>query len=283
MSWIYCLFHWILNCLKSRFSQDLQLVDSDLPEAVDGTVFQLLSAVGSAILVFIGSGYVAAAIPFCIFLLYLIQFYYLRTSRQLRLLDIEAKAPLFSQFLETMSGISCIRAYGWTGEYMQRNFEILDASQKPYYLLWCIQRWLTLVLDLFIAGIAILLVALATNIHAGSTGFLGVALFNIVTFSTTLQLLVTNWTQLETAVGAVNRIRSFVLKTKSEDLYDERAETPKDWPKDGAVTFTDVSASYQSSLGPVLKQINLSIRPGEKIAICGRTGRLVCPIPSIMF
>lgn len=249
------------------------MIDNDLPQAIDHTVFQALSAIGSAVLIFVGSGYVAAAIPVCIFALYLIQFYYLRTSRQLRLLDIEAKAPLFSQFLETLGGISCIRAYGWTEDYMKRNYDVLDASQKPYYLLLCIQRWLTLVLDLFVAGIAILLVAIATNVHNGSTGFLGAALSNVVSFSTTLQLLVTSWTQLETATGAINRIRTYVSKTICEDLESERDEVPGDWPKYGAVTFTNVSASYQSSLEPVLKQVNLSIRPGEKVAICGRTGR----------
>lgn len=241
--------------------------------SIDQTVFQFLSAIVSAVLVFIGSGYIAAAIPFCIVALVLIQFYYLRTSRQLRLLDIEAKAPLFSQFLETLNGISCIRAYGWTENYMERNTKALNISQKPYYLLWCIQRWLTLVLDLFNAGVAILLVSIATNIRNGSTGFLGVALFNIVTFSSTLQTLVTQWTQVETALGAINRIRSYVINVKDENLPSETGSVPENWPAHGAVSFKDISASYESSLEPALKEISLSIEAGERVAICGRTGR----------
>ena len=60
-----------------------------------------------------------------------------------------------------------------------------------------------MVLDLFVARIAIILVAFATNIRgSGSTGYLGVALYQIVTFSTTLQTLVTEWTQVEMALGA---------------------------------------------------------------------------------
>lgn len=49
---------------------------------------------------FIASGYVAIAITLCIVVIVAIQLLYLRTSRQLRILDIEAKAPLFSRFLE---------------------------------------------------------------------------------------------------------------------------------------------------------------------------------------
>jgi ATP-binding cassette subfamily C (CFTR/MRP) protein 1 len=239
----------------------------------DQTVFHILSAIAGAILVFIGSGYVAATIPGCIIIIYLIQVYYLRTSRQLRLLDIEAKAPLFSQFLETLGGVACIRSYGWTEQYLERNAEIINHSQKPYYLMWCIQRWLTLVLDLFVAGLAILLVAIVTNVHNGSTSYLGVALLNVVSFSMTVQLLVAEWTQLETAIGAVNRVRAYASKTISEHLAGETGVVPEDWPSKGEITFTNVTASYSSSSEPVLSNIELAIRAGEKVALCGRTGR----------
>jgi ABC-type multidrug transport system fused ATPase/permease subunit len=128
-------------------------------------------------------------------------------------------------------------------------------------------------LDLFNAGIAILIVALATNIRNTSSGFLGVALFNIVIFSSTIQSLITEWTQVETSLGAINRIRSYVLNVKNENLPSEEVNVPEDWPRWGAIGFKDISASYEPSLGPVLKQISFSVKPGEKIAICGRTGR----------
>ncbi|KAH8672363.1 P-loop containing nucleoside triphosphate hydrolase protein [Ilyonectria robusta] len=242
----------------NRFSQDLELIDNDLPMSIDQTIFQFFSVIVSAVFVFMGSGYVAAAIPFCILAVVLIQFYYLRTSRQLRLLDIEAKAPLFSHFLDTNNGLTCIRAYGWTQSYLERHYEALNASQKPYYLLWCIQRWLTLVLDLLNAGVAILLVSVACTTQTGSTGFLGVALFNIVTFGSTLQNLVSQWTRLETALGAIGRTRWYVSNVKDENLPDEGGEAPQGWPVHGTITFKAVSASYDSSVEPVLKDISLN-------------------------
>lgn len=257
----------------------MQLIDNDLPNSLDQVVIHALTAIVSAVLVFIGSGYVAAAVPLCVVLLYLIQWVYLRTSRQIRLLDIEAKAPLFSQFLETLEGVACVRSYGWSTNYAQENVKILNASQKPYYLLWCIQRWLTLVLNLFVMGISVVLVGIATNIEGAQAGYLGVALFNIVNFSSTLQSLVTEWTQLETAIGAISRVRAYVSNTPSEDAEHETAPVPEHWPAEGAITFSNVSASYQESLQPVLKDVSFSIRPGEKVAICGRTGRQVLSTP----
>lgn len=243
---------------------------------MDATLFQLFATLASTVLVFTGSGYVAAAIPACLLILGFLQLYYLRTSRQLRLLDIEAKAPLFSHFLETLSGICSIRAYAWTQNCSDLNVLTLNLSQKPYYLMWCIQRWLTLVLDLLVAGIGILLVAIATNVRGkGSTGFLGVALFNVVSFSSTLQNLVQSWTQMETAQGAINRIATYAKYVKDEKLPAETYKVPADWPAIGQITFRNVSASYESMSDPVLKNINLSVAPNEKIAICGRSGRHV--------
>lgn len=40
------------------------------------------------------SGFFSISYPFLGALLYIIQMFYLRTSRQLRLLDLEAKSPL---------------------------------------------------------------------------------------------------------------------------------------------------------------------------------------------
>ncbi|KAK2608934.1 hypothetical protein QQS21_002510 [Conoideocrella luteorostrata] len=263
-------FHQLL--LDTTMRQDLQLIDSDLPQSLDETVINFLGVIISAVLVFAGSGYVSAAIPVCAALLFLIQMFYLHTSRQLRLLDIETKAPLFSHFIETLGGVTCIRAYGWSAEYMERSYDVLDTSQKPYYLLWCIQRWLTLVLDLLASGIAVMLVAFATMVKGGSTGLLGVALFNVINFSTILETFVTQWTQLETALGAISRVKAFVHDTKPENLDGEVENLPDNWPLAGSIVFENVSASYETSVSPVVDGFNLSIQPGEKIALCGRTG-----------
>lgn len=217
----------------------------ELPSTFELTMVALLSCIAEGVLVFVGSSYLAAAVPGFLVAVFLVQKFYLCTSRQLRLLDIEAKAPLFSQFLEALSGVASIRAYGWTDEYRRRNREALDTSQRPYYLLFCIQRWLNLVLDILVALLAVMLVGIATGLRGkGSLEFLGVALFNIVGFSRSLQQLITQWTGLETAIGAVSRIRSYVMRTKPESSGPETDTISKDWPKNGGIEFVDVSASY---------------------------------------
>ena len=204
----------------------------------------------------------------------MIQRFYLRTSRQLRFMEIEIKSPLFSNFLETLSGLVTIRAFGWEDAYRRRNLELVKTSQKPFYLLFCVQRWLELVVSLAVAGFAVLLVGVAVATRGSiSAGFIGVALINIVTFSENIQSLIMHWTVLETSLGAVSRIRSFTSTTESENLPSENTTPPSDWPSIGGIQFRSVSASYTKDISrPALKDISISIGGGQKVGVCGRSG-----------
>lgn len=182
----------------------------------------------------------------CLLVLYCAQKVYLRTSRQLRFLDLEAKSPLYTMFVETLDGISTIRGLGWQRSFVAECLRRLDASQKPYYLLYCIQRWLNVVLDLLIACLAVILIALATSLR-GSTdpGKLGVSLTAIMAFSQTLQEVVTSWTGLETSLGAIARTRSFEMKTPAEHQPQKPVIPSSTWPVDGKIEITSLSASYE--------------------------------------
>jgi ABC-type multidrug transport system fused ATPase/permease subunit len=113
----------------------------------------------------ISAGYFAATVPPVILSVWVLQKYYLRTSRQIRLLDLEAKSPLYSHFIESLSGLVTIRAFGWGPNFQDLNLALLDVSQKPYYLLLCIQRWLALILDLIVAGLAVILMVLVVKLR----------------------------------------------------------------------------------------------------------------------
>lgn len=121
------------------------------------------------------------ALPFLFIVMYYLQRVYLRTSRQLRHLELESHSPLYSHFLETLEGLPTIRAFGCEKEFQELFTERVDDSQKPYYLMFCIQNWLGLVLDLISAGMAVTVVTLALNLRQWtSPGLLGVAMNNVL-------------------------------------------------------------------------------------------------------
>jgi ATP-binding cassette subfamily C (CFTR/MRP) protein 1 len=192
-----------------------------------------------------GSKFMAITIPFCTVAVYLLQKFYLLTSRQLRFLDLEARSPVYTHFLECLDGLSTIRAFGWEKALEEIQIRLLNTSQRPCYLLYCIQRWLALVLDLIVAALAVVVVALAVKLPNFSSGAaVGIALNNVLGFNQSLRVLVESWTQLETSLGAIARLKNFEATVVPEDRPEECQVPPENWPDRGAVEFRDVSASY---------------------------------------
>ncbi|KAK3181488.1 hypothetical protein K4F52_007198 [Lecanicillium sp. MT-2017a] len=256
--------------LINRFSQDMQLVDMILPGALVSTCFFAAGCLGVSALTIVAAPYFAAVLPFMVGSLYFLQRFYLRTSRQLRLLELESKAPLFSHVIDTIRGMASIRAYGWTGSYTKECARLLSNCQKPYYLLLCIQKWLGVVLGLIVAGLATVLAALAVTLKGStvSAGFIGIALVNMMGLSQSLANLIVFWTSLETSLGAVSRIKSFSEDTPREE--DGEGEPAVEWPSCGEIVFDNWSAAYGDFA--VLHGITATMQPGQTIALCGRTG-----------
>ena len=232
-----------------------------------------LRCLAQVALIAVGAKYFATVIPFCFLATYGIQKFYLRTSRQLRLLDLEAKSPLYTHFTETLEGLPTVRAFGWQEAFERKNTKLLDSSQQPFYLLYCIQRWLNLVLDLLVAALAIILITFAVQLRDTTSGAtIGVALVNILGFSQSLSALIERYTTLETSLGAIARIKDFEETTAQEHLPQECESPPGQWPSRGAIEFRGINASYTSDAEPVLRDLTLKIQPGQKMGICGRTG-----------
>jgi ATP-binding cassette, subfamily C (CFTR/MRP), member 1 len=274
-----------IGSITNRFSQDMSLVDSDLPFSYADFVLATASALLSlALISSSGAGYFAAVIPVVFVALYGIQKYYLRTSRQMRLLDLEEKAPLYTLFGETAAGLASVRAFGWKDKFAERNLELLDRSQRPFYLLLCIQRWLGLVLDLLVTGVVTVLMAIVVSQRQSiSPGLVGLGLLSIVGLSGSLTNMVRNWTQLETSIGAIMRLNEFVKSTIPEHKDWEVDAIGESWPERGQVDFQGFGASYSENSVQVLKNIDLFVRPGEKIGVCGRSGAGKSSVLSSLF
>ncbi|KAG8166037.1 hypothetical protein KVR01_004589 [Diaporthe batatas] len=261
--------------ILNRFSQDMTQIDQVLPLAAVQTGFGALGVLAKLGLVASGASYVAAAFPFVFVALWVLQKCYLRTSRQIRHLDLECKAPLYTVFTETLSGLATLRAFAWQDLLTSKYFQLLDTSQKAYYLMFCLQRWLNVVLDMFTAGLAVLLVAIALNLPGStSQGALGLAMVNLIDLNTSLNSLIMSWTNLEISLGALARLKSFIERTPSEIHNEGDCQgKPPSWPTAGEVVINSVTASYSPSSEPALRNVSLRIKPGQKVAICGRTGR----------
>ncbi|KAI1382741.1 P-loop containing nucleoside triphosphate hydrolase protein [Hypoxylon trugodes] len=273
------------------FSQDMTLIDGELPQSCLNLIVLSFQCLGMAAVIATSSPFLAITYPFLVVIIYGIQKFYLRTSRQIRLLDLEAKSPLYSHFIDTIKGIATYRAFGWVANSIDLNNNYLDTSQRPAYLLAMIQRWLGFILRLVVAALALVVVTLATQSRF-NTAFTGASLVTMMDFGGILSYIVQTYTQVETSIGAISRLKSFSERVRSESLEGEDIVPPPEWPIKGNIQIENVSASYTNDDDDAtskeldngndtdggkhkhlaLKNLEFTISPGEKVAICGRSG-----------
>ncbi|KAJ3575139.1 hypothetical protein NPX13_g4135 [Xylaria arbuscula] len=258
--------------ILNRFTQDIQLTDKQLPSAFATLVTQVSKLLMQVILLCIAGKWLVVSLPACIAVVYVIQKVYLRTSRQLRLLELEARAGVFSSFLETVEGLETIRTFGWSADVTRENIVKVDDSSRPEFLLLCLQRWLNIVLDLLAAAIATAVIIIAVNFKGQVSGAqIGVALNTMLVANTTLLRLVENWALLETSLGAIARLKTLENMTPFEGGRVLGSGPAPDWPQRGHVQLKHATASYQSEV-IALKDLSLDIPAGQKLVVCGRTG-----------
>lgn len=107
-----------------------------------------------------------------------------------------------------------------------------------------IQRWLTFVLSVIVALVAVIIAVLALKLR-GSSGFAGVALTQVMSMNLMLETIILAWTEVETSIGSVSRVKAFSEGIASEHLAGKINEPPEDWPQHGKVDFQGVVASYE--------------------------------------
>ncbi|EED17878.1 ATP-dependent bile acid permease, putative [Talaromyces stipitatus ATCC 10500] len=165
-----------------------------------------------------------------------------------------------------------VPTFNWQEQFLRKNFKLLDTSQRPYYLLYCIQRWLTLAPDLIVAAETATLVGLAIKIKGSvSDGLIGVSLNSILSFSNSLSSVTTSWTQLEISLGSMSRVRDFETNVEIEDEPKEEKGSPAQWPSHSMIQFRQMTSQY-SPENVVLRNISFTVQSRQKIRICGRTG-----------
>ncbi|KAF2725176.1 P-loop containing nucleoside triphosphate hydrolase protein [Polychaeton citri CBS 116435] len=256
-----------------KFSQDLELIDMDLPTTMINYSSTAISCLTKVIIIAVFSKYLSIAVPFMAVILYFLQRFYLQTSRQLRLLGIEAKAPLYACFTESMTGSVTIRAFNWGSYYQHQTYKLIDESQRSEYMLSCVQYCLGFVLEILTTAIAVALIAITIILKDRfSAGSVGVSLVLVVGFSETLNRLIKTWTKLESSIGAVARVKRFLDQTESEDSGLLSLEPPLRWPTAGAITIRRLSAAYRQGATEVLENVSMAVEPGQHIAICGSSG-----------
>ncbi|XP_065356724.1 multidrug resistance-associated protein 1 isoform X4 [Calliphora vicina] len=261
-----------LGRILSRFSKDLESLDTVLPRLFDDMLWCGFEVLATIVVISISTPIFLAVIIPIAFLYYFAQRFYVATSRQLMRLESVSRSPIYSHFGETVTGVSTIRAYSVQHRFIDESDTKVDKNQVCKYPSLIANRWLAIRLEM--VGNLIILFASLFAVLGGQTnpGLVGLSVSYALQVTQTLNWLVRMSSDIETNIVAVERIKEYG-ETKQEAPWElENSRVPKDWPLEGQVVFDNFKVRYREGLDLVLRGISFKIAGGEKVGIVGRTG-----------
>ncbi|XP_030280545.1 ATP-binding cassette sub-family C member 8 isoform X3 [Sparus aurata] len=265
-----------LGSILNRFSTDTNTIDQHVPttlECLSRSTLLCVSALG--VISYVTPVFLIALLPLAV-TCYFIQKYFRMASRDLQQLEDSTQLPLLSHFSETVEGLTTIRALRYEPRFRQRLLQYTDANNIASLFLTAANRWLEVRME-YIGACVVLVAAVAsiTNCLYNhlSTGLVGLGLTYALMVSNYMNWMVRNLADMEVQLGSVKRING-LLKTEPENYEGLLTVTqvPDGWPRQGEIKIQNLSVRYDTTLKPVLKNVNAHINPGQKVGICGRTG-----------
>ena len=261
----------------NRFSSDLELVDSKIPMRLTDFIWCGISVVFKLVVISYNTpAFLIFLLPIAIWL-YLLKGYYSSTKSQLKRIESVNKSPIFAKFTESIMGTSVIRAYRQSGRFIRENTEMVSRHLTCSYINEMGARWLSLRVE-YTGNVVILLTGLLTIYYREtlSAGMAAMTLALAVMILDELGWCVKILAELEADSVAIERLREYEDLKREDDWFTKdkggSGALSTDWPSDGQIEFKNYSTRYREDLDDILKELNLCIKNGEKLGICGRTG-----------
>lgn len=260
--------------ILNRFTKDTDALDNEIGDEIRMFIFTMSQIFGVIILCIIYLPWFAIAVPFLGYMFVAIADYYQASAREIKRLEAVQRSHVYNNFNETLNGMPTIKAYDQEARFITKNDVFINNMNEAYYLTIANQRWLAIHLDmvatLFSLLISILCVCRVFKLSPASVGLL---LSYVLNIAGQLSFLLRSYTQMENAMNSVERVSEYAFKLPQEAPYLITETTPHEsWPAGGEISFDRVDLSYRPGLPLVLKDVSFSVKPAEKIGICGRTG-----------
>lgn len=186
--------------------------------------------------------------------------------------DLEAQSEAQGYMVESLTGIETLKASGaehraldhWSNLF----FKQLNLSLKRGHLEAVISTITSTIRS--VSPVLLLLIGAVYVLGGAMTLGTMLALQAIATqFLNPLSSLVTTGQQLQVAGAHIERITDV---TQAEPEQPAEGKARKAPPLSGRIELKDVSFRYDQNTSPALRDVSLTIEPGQKIALVGRSG-----------
>ncbi|KAJ7913387.1 P-loop containing nucleoside triphosphate hydrolase protein [Mycena leptocephala] len=254
--------------ILNRFSSDLYIIDVTLPVALmAATQYVARNWTGALRVVdrnhnttpWIGLLIFGIVVTFSV-----VQYFFTKTSAQLRRLDLGSRTPLYNLLTDTVDA---------------DGLGLFELSQKPFFLVKAGQRWLVGQIKLSVSLINAALICFAVALrHTTSAGLFAVALIQATSLTERLNWFFITWVDVEICIVAAERIKELAdwepeeAESASLEKGNETKKKEPHWPARGGIVFDGVAARYRPEFPPAVHDLSFHIRAGERVGVVGRTG-----------
>jgi ABC-type multidrug transport system fused ATPase/permease subunit len=266
--------HTPLGQITNRFSKDIEAVDQELaPYSI--STFHILSSLAMVIVLIsvVLPAFLIASVVVCI-IYWAIAAVYINSSRDLKRIEAVERSPLYQHFGETLTGYVSIRAYHRISAFTAQNYDLIDNYNRPHILLWASKEWLTFRIACTSSLISCLTGAFVLwNLGTINSGAAGLVLTYSATFTENVLFFVQLYAEIQQNLNSVERVLEYTNVTQEPTVPPHsQHDVPSQWPSRGHVQFNAYTTRYAPNLEPVLKDVCFEAKPGERVAIVGRTG-----------
>lgn len=194
-----------------------------------------------------------------------------RAIRALTRRQLEAEGKVQGYVNEALNGIVTLKAAGAEqrafGHWSNLFFDELNTSIKRSYLGAVVGSLMGILQS--ISPLVLLWIGALLVINGGMQIGTMLALNTLAAlFLSPLSTLVSSGQQLQTVLSHLERVADVLDATPEQDI--QRVQQP---PRlTGKIRLDKVSYQYDPNSPLVLKDVSLSVKPGQKIALVGRTG-----------
>ncbi|KAJ6635066.1 Metal resistance protein YCF1 [Pseudolycoriella hygida] len=259
--------------ILNRFSTDVNVIDTVLRDFIQTWAMMAFNVLAILVVISFSTPWFLVAVVPISAIYYLIQVFFVATSRQLRHIESITLSPIYNHLSETITGQSLIRAYGEVNRFISESQAKVDHNQTMTYPSIIAARWLAIRLE--IVGAVVVLFACLFAVLARDTinpATVGFSISYALQISETLSSLVSMTAEVETNIVAIERVNEYT--NRQQEAPWKTVPVDPTWPQKGVVKFENFQARYREGLDLVLKGINFSVKSQEKVGIVGRTGKL---------
>ena len=244
--------------------------------SLKGTIDCFLRCISSFILCAYYDIYSLIYMPFIFIFGFMMTKFFLKGSRPLTRLEAISRSPIINTLSETLPGFASIKAFGVEQNYLKKYYKRINDCFNINICIRGSNNWLQEMFKIFsILYLVFLVTRTCLNEDSQTAQSVGIMFTYSVILQDNLGWCFACFAFTENNMICMERCSKYTeIKGEKPSYIKEKDDKliRENWPQDGKIRFENYYVRYRPNTEIVLKNLNFTVNPREKIGVVGRTG-----------